>query len=474
MRYIRSIVPVALALVVATVSVARGQDQSGSDKFVSKEDYQKLKAEHERLKQEMEALKSQMQAVLAKGTNQETAKVKAQVEDLQKKAASRQAETDQTLDEFDKELKQVKQMAKDSFPGSTKMLLGGYGSATFMATRGGYGPASPVPPDSRDANSSFTATFNPIFLWKMSDRLLFEGEMEMELEGSDTSTALEMAQISYVLNDYMTIGAGKFLNPGDYFVERQHMAWVNKMPDKPLAVYDGLMPESLLGVQVRGGIPVGPAKIGYAFFAANAPALTTTPADPANPIELGTLSFDNFDNSNGHISVGGRVGIYPIPELEIGYGFQTAAVGPRGSDVSALLQSVDLSYVRDSELLKGTINLHGQWVWSHVDGYTYDASGSGGFGPVTFSNNRNGGYVQLAYRPSKLENSIVKNLEPVMRYDMINQKKTPVGFDERRFTVGLNYWLGASTVVKVAYEFDRQNGTGENGNAFFTQFALGF
>src|SRR5690242_8474936 len=103
MRYIRSIVPVALALVVATVSVARGQDQSGSDKFVSKEDYQKLKAEHERLKQEMEALKSQMQAVLAKGTNQETAKVKAQVEDLQKKAASRQAETDQTLDEFDKE-----------------------------------------------------------------------------------------------------------------------------------------------------------------------------------------------------------------------------------------------------------------------------------------------------------------------------------------------------------------------------------
>jgi hypothetical protein len=365
-------------------------------------------------------------------------------------------------------------MAKDSFPGSTKMLLGGYGSATFMATRGGYGPAAPVPPDSRDANSSFTATFNPIFLWKLSDRLLFEGEMELELEGSDTSTALEMAQISYVLNDYVTIGAGKFLNPADYFVERQHMAWVNKLPDKPLAVYDGLMPESLLGVQVRGGIPVGPTKIGYAFFAANAAALTTTPADPANPIELGTLSFDNFDNSNGHISVGGRIGFYPIPELEVGYGFQTSAVGPRGSNIRALLQSADLSYVRDSEVLKGTVNLRGQWVWSDVDSFTYDASGSGGFGPLTFNNKRNGGYAQLAYRPSKLENSIVKNLEPVVRYDMINQKKTPVGFDERRLTVGLNYWIGPSAVVKVAYEFDRQNGTGENGNAFFSQFALGF
>jgi len=471
----RLLKPAMLALVIGTtVNVANGQDQGGSDKFVSKEDYLKLKEEHAHLKQELEALKSRLEQLSKSAASQEGTNVKAQVEDLQKKGASRQAETDQALDEFDKELKQVKQMAKDSFPGSTKMLLAGYGSATFMATRSGYGPAAPLPPDSRDANSSFSATFNPIFLWKMSDRLLFEGELELELEGSETSTALEMAHISYLLNDYMTIGAGKFLNPGDYFVERQHMAWVNKLPDKPLAVYDGLMPESLVGVQVRGAIPVGPTKIGYAFFAANAPTLTTTPADPANPIELGTLSFDNFDNSNGHISAGGRVGFYPMPELEIGYGFQTAAVAPRGTDVRALLQSVDLTYVRDSDILKGTVNLHGQWVWSHVDRYTYDASGSGGFGPLTFTNNRNGGYAQLAYRPSKLENIVLKNLEPVVRYDMINQKKTPVGFDERRFTLGLNYWLGASTVVKVAYEFDRQNGTGQNGNAFFTQFDLGF
>ena len=207
---------------------------------------------------------------------------------------------------------------------------------------------------------------------------IYVAEMELELEGSETSTALEMAQISYLLNDYMTVGAGKFLNPADYFVERQHMAWVNKLPNKPLAVYDGLMPESLLGVQVRGAIPVGPTKIGYAFFAANAPTLTTTPADPANPIELGTLSFDNFDNSNGHISVGGRVGFYPMPQLEIGYGFQTAAVGPRGSDVNALLQSVDLSYVRDSDVRKeverradGRCEFCGQPGFHRKDGSKY-------------------------------------------------------------------------------------------------------
>src|SRR5204863_671502 len=187
--------------------------------------------------------------------------------------------------------------------------------------------------------SFFNATFNPLFLWKLSDRLLFEGELELQLEGSDTSVSLEMAHISYLLNDYMTVSGGKFLNPMNYFVERQHMGCVNKMPDKPLAVYDGLVPESMAGAQVRGGIPLGPTKLGYAFFAANSPTLETN-----NPTGLGTLNSDNFDNLGNHIAVGGRVGFYPIPELEIGYGFQYGSVRPSGSgssDVNALLQSVD-------------------------------------------------------------------------------------------------------------------------------------
>src|ERR1051325_1709269 len=105
-----------------------------------------------------------------------------------------------------------------------------------------------------------------------------------------------MANMSYILNDYMTISGGKFLNPMNYFVERQHMAWVNKMPDKPLAVYDGLIPdEALLGAQVRGGIPVGPTKLGYAVFVANAPTLSTN-ADTS----AGTLSGDNFENFGNH------------------------------------------------------------------------------------------------------------------------------------------------------------------------------
>ena len=120
-----------------------------------------------------------------------------------------------------------------------------------------------------------------------------------------TTTNLEIAQASYLLNDYMTIGAGRFLNPMNYFVERQHMGWVNKFPDKPLAVYDGLLPESDLGVQLRGVIPIGPTKLEYAAFVANAPDLITTFDDPT---AVGMLDFGNTSNRGGHFTVGGHVG----------------------------------------------------------------------------------------------------------------------------------------------------------------------
>jgi hypothetical protein len=493
----KRLMPILVAsFFVAAGGIAYGQDQNANDKYVTKEEYLKLK-------QELEALKAQLQqqappANRAASPPAETDALKARVEQLEKKQTQQQTDTDQSLDQMDKDLKNFAQKTKAAIPGSTHMLIGGYGSGTFTAARAGYGPSQPpgetaLPP--RLANSFFTATFNPIFLWQLSDRLFFEGELELELQSASdrvptgATTALEMAQMSYVVNDYMTIGAGKFLNPIDYFIERQHMAWVNKMPDKPLAVYDGFVPETLLGVQLRGGIPVGPTKFGYAFFVANAPSLNVADSGTLPTLNgtVGTLAGSDFDNSFGHMVAGGRVGFSPLPELEIGYGFQVGSVGPRGSNVGSLIQSADLTYVKDSDLLKGIVNFHAQWVWSHIDPYAgYTDAGTAAdltTTPVTpaipatalvpFNNNRNGVYVQLAYRPSKL-NGFIKNFEPAIRYDLITQLHTPVGFNERRWTAALDYWLGPSTVVKLAYEFDHQNGIGQSGDAFIMQFAIGF
>jgi len=360
-------------------------------------------------------------------------------------------------DELRQQVETLKSQVKETFPGSTKFLLAGYGTAGFTA-RSGEDPF-------------FDAAFNAIFLWKLTDRLFFEGELELEFEDEETTINLEIAQASYLLNDYMTIGVGRFLNPTDYFVERQHMNWVNKLPDKPLAVYDGLLPESELGAQIRGVIPMGPTKLEYVAFVANAPGLITAPDDFS---ELGTLDFDNDANVGGHVAIGGHVGFIPIPQLEIGYGIQRSKVGPRDQAVEAILQSADFNYVQDSPLLKGLINFRAQWVWSHVGDFVYDPDGQQGFGPLEFNNNRNGGYVQLAYRPTHIDNDIIKNVEGVFRYDRLNQLHTPVGFDEQRFTLGLNYWVTPSAVLKVAYELDDKNGGARDQSAFMTQVAVGF
>jgi hypothetical protein len=82
------------------------------------------------------------------------------------------------------------------FPGSTKFMLTGYGAAGFEARQ--------------HSDAVFGAQFNPIFLWKISDRLLFEGELSLELEDGETSTKLEVANAPNLIKggeDLSQIGA---------------------------------------------------------------------------------------------------------------------------------------------------------------------------------------------------------------------------------------------------------------------------
>ena len=439
------------------------QETQSADKYVTREEYEKVLKE--------------LEAIKAHQSSEENSALKARIEQLEKKQATQQSDADQSFDEMDKKIKDVKLATKPGIPGTDHMLLTGYGSGTFQASRGGYGPSqgildTPAPGDPRPGRSAFTADFNPIFLWQVSDKILFESEFAVTLaSGGATGLELEYAQASYVANDYMTFGLGKFLNPVNYFVDRLHPAWINLMPNRPLAVFDGLLPEGIVGAQLHGGAPVGPTKFQYSVFVGNAPSLDMQPVGDSH---AGLLNFGDQQFAYSHISVGGHVGFFPIPELEIGYGIQRADVGHEGSGVGALWQSVDVNYMRDCYWLRGVVDLRGQWVWSNVDPYTIDPNTGLTHLPAGLSNNRNGGYVQLAYRPTKTENKILKNIELVARFDMLNQRKTPIGFDEQRWSFGLDYWLGASTVAKFAYELDRQNGTGQNGDDFLFQYVIGF
>jgi len=446
--------------VLAPLSVSRAQEKAASTgEYVSRAEYDKLKSELETLKAQMaQVMKNQTQQPPTAQAERPSGDFKA-VTATANEAASPKSEVSELRDELAK----VKETAESSAPGTTKFLLTGYAFAGFEKREG--------------ESSTFTAGLAPIFLWELSDRLFFEGELTLELKDTETEVGLEYAQLTYLLNDYITVGAGKFLTPFDQFPERLHPPWINKLPDFPLVFNEdeGLVPFSQVGAQVLGGIPIGPTKLLYAVYVSNGPRLNTDAAS------AGSLQFDNFTDIDHDKAVGGRVGFLPLPELEIGYSIEYARM--KASDASAdhadlVLQGVDMSYIHDFDWIKGRIDARAEWVWSKVSNLTYDPDGSLGFGPLKFNNWRTGGYAQLAYRPYKIKLPVIDKLELVARYDRIDEpNEAPGAFDERRWTFGLNYWLGPSTVIKAAFETGHRSSSDdrdEDVTAYLLQAAMGF
>jgi len=286
--------------------------------------------------------------------------------------------------------------------------------------------------------------------------------VELELEDDHTNANLEYAQISYLFNDYLTFGAGKFLNPTNYFMERLHPAWINKLPDQPLSIAasNRIQAKTLLGGQVRGAVPLrllglSGGRVGYAFYAANGPQMQND----------GSLKFKNFSGNNSSPSVGGRIGLVPLAGLEVGYGFELGRVRDpfASSSRDVTTHVVDASYVKTYQAILGQIALYGQWSWRNVE----NSSGLG------FDNEINGGYGQVAYRPSLAELRWIKNLEGVFRFDRLNQPNGSAFYDENRYTIGMNYYFNPTTLFKFAYEFDDRSGAKDD-DALLFQVATGF
>jgi hypothetical protein len=453
--YLAVIIESALLTVAFPVAQAEEPATGG---YVTREEYEELKTEMLAMKKELDVLKKEKGAISKQGTVESHS-----VADTHKEVAPRQEEAetqaagDMHTGVTGNVAPSVAQLETSLF-GTTKFLLAGWAEGMFEARNGQV--------------STFSASFNPIFLWELTPKLLFDSRLEIEPSGGGTNVNLVNAQISYLLNDYMALGAGEFFSPSNVFVERFEPQWINKLPDRPLAVYHGILPNISVGAQVRGGFPIGPTRANYAFYVSNGPVLNTFDARSAE-----TLDFNSYTDNNDNKAVGGRVGFLPIPGVEVGYGFETSKPGFQGttfSDVQALVQSVDLEITRDSDLLRGRINLFAQYAWSHVGHAVYDPDGTLGFGPLAFTSKQDGGYAELAYRPTKVDMDFVRNLEMVFRWDHLSRDPSGLGDPwETRWTLGLNYWLSPSTVLKAAYEWDQPSGE-PNRNALFIQTAMGF
>ena len=440
-----------------------GQGQPPGEDSVSRAEHQALRSDFEAMWAEVVALRKEREAA----------------ERIAYQEAAAQEPTWLELRQTQLRLDMIEETLLEAKYGESNFHFSGFAFTRFT--------------DVEDSDSSFTAVVAPVILWELSDRLLFETEIEFGLETEDgegkTEVELEYAHASYILNDYVTLGAGKFLTPFGIFGERLHPAWINKLPDGPLAFghHGGLVPMASLGAYVRGGFPIGDAKGNYAFYLSNGPSLNVEGHD------VGGLNFENFDDINNNKAIGGRVGFLPFPAIEVGYSFQFADVTPSGFDqqADALLQSVDLSYVTESDLLGGLIDLRVEWVFSDVDDVAFAAAEEGHEEEggheeeeeeeeegheelITFNNERSGGYLQLAFRPTKSDLEFLRNMEFVGRYGWLDLPSgAPGAFDQNRWTLGVNYWLNPSTVFKIAYEHTEIDG-GDDFDAVKAMFAIGF
>jgi len=441
-KVVNLLVAIQSVLLTTLPDVICAQD-APPDGYVTRREYEELKAQMLAMKKELDAIKKEREAAAPKEDRVEN----RAVADVPK----------QVTPEAPPQVP-LPAVQPEGLLGTTKFLLAGWADGMFEARNGQV--------------STFSASFNPIFLWELTSKLLFDSRLEIEPSGGGTNVNLVNAQISYLLNDYIALGAGEFFSPSNVFVERFEPQWINKLPDRPLAVYHGILPNISIGAQARGGFPIGRTRVDYAFYVSNGPVLNTF-----DPRRAGTLDFNSYTDNNDNKAVGGRVGFLPVPGVEVGYGFETSKPGFQGtsfSRVQALVQTVDLEVTRDSDLLKGRVNLFAQYAWSRVDHAVYDPDGSLGFGPLAFTSKHDGGYAEIAYRPTKLDNDFLRNLEMIFRWDHLSRDPSGLGDpEETRWTLGLNYWLNPSTVLKAAYEWDQPNAE-PNRSALLIQMAMGF
>jgi hypothetical protein len=390
----------------------------------------------------------------------DNAEMKRELADVKKAQTDQAAAADQDAQDTDKQMKAIQDQVNKAHPGLEGFVIAGDANIGFQAQRG--------------TDSTFFADLSPLILWQPPDsHFLVESAFDLGIDGSDvnsetTTVSLELADISYDVCDYFTIGGGLFAVPFGQYHNHFDPPWIDKFPDDPLA-FDAIAPTSEVGFFAKGAIPSGTTKWTYDIYAANGPNLITN-----DPNAAGQLNFDDFTDLNNNKAFGGRIGFLPFPDMEMGYSLQFSNPNPDGfPNVHAFMQAADFHWKPLVKSLCGQFDFSGEWIWSNLGTATYDPTGGLGFGPVTFNNYRQGGYFSLCYRPTELNNKILRNVEFCSRYDSLQSPiNSPGGEHESRWTLGIDYWITSYCVVKTAYEIDQKK-VAQNQNALIVQVGIG-
>ena len=333
----------------------------------------------------------------------------------------------------------------------------------FIVT--GYGTVGYEAATTSEFPNDFTSSVNPLILYTMGQDVLFETELEFDLHGAETTTALEYAQIDYLGFENFQIIAGKFLLPFGVYGERLHPTWINKLPTGPVTyghAEGGVAEEGLLpvmadaGLMIRWAKPMGGFQLDFSGYVTQGPSLgeeggheeeeddPTEPDDAAPPVAFGV----SFGDNNRDKMVGARLGLVK------GSAFEVYLSGFRGDyDEDGVLDyrggSASVQWrVGPLEFLGEAVTTRQEFI---VDAAVENLS-------------RTGYYAQLSRR--------LGSWEPVVRWGQLSDgtvadETTIDGHHE--LTLGLDYWLAPTVPVKVAWAYHQ-----DRDDRLYVQWAYGF
>jgi hypothetical protein len=322
-------------------------------------------------------------------------------------------------------------------------------------------------------------SFSPIFHYQYRDIVMLEAEVEIAVtDNGDTLTTLEYMTIDWFVNDYVAIIAGRFLSPIGQFRQNIHPSWVNKVVSAPPGFgHDGAAPTSDMGIQLRGGFPLGSVRTNYSLYVSNGPELKSATDDQVD-FALDGVAAEGFGaDRDGRKTYGGRFAILPVPSLEVGLSYATGkaavtvleenGVNPPATGLepgvfipNQELRDYDVSGA-DFVLFNGNMSLRGEYVKTEIGSSTTDTTaGDGGIWQAM--------YTQFAYRVPDTK------WEGVIRYGDFDAPG--LLRDQKQTVLGINYLVTNNFIAKFSYEFNDAEVAGSiaDDDRLLTQLAYGF
>lgn len=338
----------------------------------------------------------------------------------------------------------------------SQLHLAGYGMVTYIDSKHIDSKQSGV-------NNSFgQVQFSPIFHYQYKDLVMLESELEIvAAQDGTTETAMEYLTVDLFLNDYMTLVAGKFLSPLGQFRQNMHPAWINKLASMPPGFHEkeGAVPQSEVGVELRGGIPLGAARANYAVYVGNGPELHSSGG------EIEEIATEGFTaDKDGKKVLGGRLGILPIAKLEIGVSGAAGKTSITNNGGAAVTGEPTRDYSAtgaDAAYQVADVNLRAEYMKQKA-----------GAAPTSLYATEEAiwktWYGQAAYVVPTTK------IELVARYG--NLDAPGIVMDKKQTALGINYLFAANVMAKLTYEVNKGKvaGTAADADRTLVQLAYGF